>query len=158
MNLTKVLPSSAQVEVVEGYQGPLELRGEEEGEQPLGGLEEGQEHHLVLDHTSQAVAILDLEGVGQWVEPVAMEAAEVEEQSYHWSAAAVVSCQWRSQRWAGQQEELWRIVESVVRDEWPQNKNYNVNNYKIMLFSPGPAVPGGGGGGIDIGGGGGPPM
>ena len=48
----------------------------------------------------------------QWVEPVAMEAAEEEEeeQSYHLSAGAVVvSCQWRNQRWVGQQEELWRI-------------------------------------------------
>lgn len=41
------------------------------------------------------------------MEPVAMEAAEEEEQRYHWSAAAaVVSCQWRSQRWEGQQEGL----------------------------------------------------
>jgi hypothetical protein len=46
------LPSSALVEVAVGHQEPLEFRGEEEGVRPPGGLEEGQEHHLVLDHTS----------------------------------------------------------------------------------------------------------
>lgn len=49
---TTYLPSSARVEVVVVHQGPLEFRGEEEGEQPQGGLEEGQQHHPGLDRTS----------------------------------------------------------------------------------------------------------
>jgi hypothetical protein len=49
-----------------------------------------------------------------------MEEAEEEEQCYHWSAAAaaVVSCQWRSQRWEGQQEGLRK---GEGEDEWAMN-------------------------------------